>query len=81
MNAHLSTRDLARALTIAMALLAGLSACKARGRSAPDAPEPALAPGALMDYAGSGGIAGKTTHVTVFADGRVEGRSDRAPPR
>ncbi len=38
-----------------------------------------LAPGAVMDFGGGGGIAGETTHLTVFADGRVE-RARRPTP-
>jgi hypothetical protein len=72
MGAHASTPGLA----MAMAMMMGLSACKGRRDSAPDGqgPPEELAPGALMIYASGGGATGRTTHVTVFADGRVEGR-------
>lgn len=66
-----------------MALGAGLSACRAKGRSdsAPDgqAAREELAPGALMAYGAGGGGSGKSSHVTVFADGRVE-RTERGRP-
>jgi hypothetical protein len=73
------------ALALMVGLVTGLSACKAGGKSAPDAQttqtEPALAPGALMTYSQGGGITGKTTRVTVFADGRVEGKASPRNPR
>lgn len=75
MRAPASIRD--RALALALAMMAVLSACKGRG----DAPQAELAPGAVMTYASGGGIAGKTTLVTVFADGRVEGAKSAGMPR
>ena len=59
-----------------MALAATLSACKQRRDSAPRAELP---PGALMTYGGGGGLTGKVSRMTVFADGRVEGTESGRP--
>jgi hypothetical protein len=82
MRARTSIFEFVRALALAMALAATLGACKGRRDSAPDpapdgdgqAPGAELPPGALMTYGSGGGFTGKVSHMTVFADGRVEGK-------
>jgi len=68
-----------------MAVAAAFCACKKEPLEKERAEETAAAPGAklpagaLMQYGAGGGISGKTTRVTVFADGRVERTVRRRP--